>query len=155
MFFYDFKVSIGQWSQVIPDVQYCTEDRTTTIAIAITIPIVASLFLIIFGLLHRQRMRGKKQVRERKQILKKLDDLENKTRENARNGKFLSVGLVLPVVVSSPCRVLNSFVARQLYDEKRTSNVLTRFGIVRGSGSELIYHMRSNQARKIFIKCLC
>ena len=75
----------------MPNVQYCTEDKTTTFAIAITIPIVILLLLVILVLLYRQRIRIKKQARERALIMKKLDDLENKTREHARNGKSVTL----------------------------------------------------------------
>lgn len=66
---------------------YCVEDQTVIFALIIAIPIVGALFIVIVVLLLRQRRRVKRQARERTIILKKLDDLENKTREQARNGK--------------------------------------------------------------------
>ena len=85
-----FQVTIGELNLKMPRVQYCAEDNTSKIAIAVTLPVVVILLLVILVLLHRQRMRIKKQAKERALIMKKLDDLENKTREHARNGKTFS-----------------------------------------------------------------
>jgi len=64
------------------------------LALWICVPIGALLVVVIvvFYVIHRRRIRKQKQ--ERQLILSKLDDLENKTRETARNGKQCNVHIL-------------------------------------------------------------
>nr|CAB3264960.1 plexin-B1 [Phallusia mammillata] len=85
------QVSSGNWTDEVPNVVYCK--RTEQIFMYIIIPVAAVMLAVILILLVRYRVQKKKQKRERKLIMSKLDDLENKTRETARNAYYeLQVG---------------------------------------------------------------
>ncbi|XP_078491167.1 plexin-A2 [Ciona intestinalis] len=81
-------VSYGNWS--LPSVQavYCRQSNTINIVIAVVVPILCLLLLTILLLMLRQRKRAQKRAKEKRVILGKLDELENRTRETARNAYF-------------------------------------------------------------------
>uniref|UniRef100_F7ABT2 Sema domain-containing protein n=1 Tax=Ciona intestinalis TaxID=7719 RepID=F7ABT2_CIOIN len=55
---------------------------------AVVVPILCLLLLTILLLMLRQRKRAQKRAKEKRVILGKLDELENRTRETARNAYF-------------------------------------------------------------------
>lgn len=71
------------------DVVYCQSiSSDMALYVVLSVLVVLVLVTVVVMCIYRRRT-IKKQKQERKQIMCKLDELENKTRETARNGRKL------------------------------------------------------------------
>ena len=87
-FVFVLQVRIGDLS--LYDQSQCSNTLDIIIiAVSIAVPVIVVLIVLIIVLVWWQRKKGKQQEEQNKMILSKLDDLENKTRETARNGTIL------------------------------------------------------------------
>ena len=77
-------MSIGEFS-FQSDPEACGLD-IITIVVPICVGLVVILLICIVILVCRQKQKARMQEKQKKLILSKLDDLENRTRETARNG---------------------------------------------------------------------
>ncbi|XP_076807001.1 plexin-B2-like isoform X1 [Clavelina lepadiformis] len=93
----DIKVKVFDFEEVIPDIMYCSELTSigpSNTTIGIVVGVIVGLCLIVGLIVYCHNRRNNKKIKyEQEMILKKLDDLENKTREAGRNAYFeLQVG---------------------------------------------------------------